>query len=841
MKHNRNLSLRPVILGFFFFSGASSLAYEIIWTRQIAVLLGNTIYVIGMVLAAFMAGLAGGSVLIGRWADQRRDHLRIYGVLEIAVALYCLSLPWIISNLVPLFRVIYHSAGGSGPVLELSRALIALLLLLIPSFMMGGTLPVLAKLVARAPGTYGEDMGTLYAANTLGAVAGCLATGFLFVPAFGVQTTLTAAAAVATIVGILSLVLNRRAQGQFSITAPGTTDEPEGDSADMREIFVVGLIVFAVSGFAAMAYEVIWTRLIALFIGPSTYAFTIVLAAFISGLALGSIIYGKFASRFRNIWVSLGLLQVLVGISMLILMNMVGWIYESLREIMDLLRQRVLLLYLTEIVFAFLLLLVPTVFSGGTFPLVFQTLRAPRGKIGGSVGRLYAGNATGAVLGSLVACFVMIPALGIRGSLRLAIVVNLFLGLLLFLYVCLRKGGKGQVPVGRRCGVMVFATLGVIALALILPGWPRTLLISPPYMVVARNQPTFEEMKEKGWKILYFEEGINATVAVLEGPGLRLLSIEGKPDASAWAPDVLARRTMRGLPMPGGSDMRTQTLLGHVPMFSARSHSDVLIIGLASGVTIGSVEQHPGVRSVVCAEIAREMNQASRYFSYANHNALADPRLEIVYEDGRNHLLMNPGRYDVIISEPSNPWMPGCAKLFTREAFLAARSALKDGGVMCAWVESYSMQPEVMRSLLKSFLEVFPHASMFQIEDVDYCLIGSSCPLRIDESRWNRLMKTERVRRDLARISITDWKNIAMMCVGTTEGLREAVRDDVPNTDDNGRVEFLSPYAMTRNMMKANRAWISECKVSLSELLDSSVSDEIREEFREHFKAKLHD
>jgi spermidine synthase len=841
MEYSKRTSLRPLILTFFFFSGASSLAYEIIWTRQIAILLGNTVYVISMVLAAFMAGLAAGSIWIGKWADRRGDHLRIYGVLEIAIALYCLSLPWIISNLVPLFRTLYHSTGGGGPVLEFSRAALSLILLLIPSAMMGGTLPVLAKLVARAPGTYGEDMGTLYAANTLGAVAGSVLTGFLLVPRIGIQTTLVGAALLACAVGVIAIVLNRRTGSPLPPVVDDTAAAPEEPTEGMTEVFAIGLVVFAMAGFAAMAYEVIWTRLIALFVGPSTYAFTIVLAAFIAGLALGSMIFARFAHRFRNLWLTLGILHLLVGVGMLVLMNVVGWAYESLRDMIDLLRDRILLLYLAEIGFAFLFLLVPTVFSGGTFPLVFQTLRTPKGRIGGAVGSLYAGNALGAVLGSLVAGFAMIPALGIRGALRLTIGLNLLLSLLLFVYVLWRRSKEEHRASGIRTGIMVAVTVGVAVLAVLLPGWPSTLLLTPPYMVVARNQPTFEEMESQGWTIAFYEEGVNATVAVLDGPGLRMLSIEGKPDASAWAPDIVARSVTRGFALPEGSDMRTQILLGQVPMFCARNHSDVLIIGLASGVTIGSVQQHTDVQSVVCAEIAREMNEASRYFSYANFNALNDRRLEIVYEDGRNHLLMNPGRYDVIISEPSNPWMPGSAKLFTREAFEAARDALRDDGIMCSWVESYSMQPEVMRSLIKAFGDVFPHMAMFQIEDVDYCLIGSLHPLRIDESRWERLMGERMVRRDLERISITDWRDIAKMCVGTTSGLRTAIENDVANTDNNGRVEFLSPYTLTKSMMMPNRQWISECGISLNELFDEAVSESTLREFREYFGEKVQD
>jgi len=830
--------MRRVIFAFFFFSGAASLVYEVVWTRQIAILLGNTVYVVSMVLAAFMAGLAGGSALIGRWADRRGDHLRIYGALEIAAALYCLALPWIVNLLIPLFRSIYASAAGGGLPLQVTRAALTLLLLLIPSFMLGGTLPVLSKLVARAPGTYGEDIGTLYAANTVGAVLGAAGAGFLFIPAFGVSATLLGAAAVAVGVGILSLILNERFRVERRALRGTDIDaapRPDGDVGS--EAFILGLAVLAVSGFAAMAYEVIWTRLLTLLIGPSTYAFTVVLAAFIGGLAAGSALFGKHASRFRNLWLALGLLQSLVGVGMLILMNSVGWVYGALLGIMDVFEENMLAVYLVEIPFFFALLLVPTVFSGGTFPLVFQTLRTPRSGLGRAVGGLYAGNAAGAVAGSLVAGFMMIPALGIRGSLRLSILINLSIGLLLLIYAAVRKAASGPVPAPGRARVLGVLSLAGVALAFVLPGWSDSLLVYPPYEAVRRNLPRFEEFLQRGWRLLYYREGVGATVAVYEGAGSRTLSIEGKPDASTWSPGWLSQwMEQQRDETRQATDMRTMVLLGHLPMFCAGNREDVLVIGLASGVTVGAVEQHPEVRSVVCAEISPEVVEACSYFAHANQDALADPRLTVVLEDGRNHLLMNPGRYDVIISEPSNPWMPGSAKLFTREAFAAARGALKEGGVMCSWVEAYSMPPRVMRSIIRSFTDAFPHVVLFALTGNDCCLVGSTRPLHLRPEDWARRMDVTSVRLDLDRISVVDWSQLARRALATTESLRRSVMGDEPNTDDNSIVEFLSPISLSGFMAYRNWAWMVECDVDLGEFLYGSVSPATVEEFETHFR-----
>jgi spermidine synthase len=376
-------------------------------------------------------------------------------------------------------------------------------------------------------------------------------------------------------------------------------------------------------------------------------------------------------------------------------------------------------------------------------------------------------------------------------------------------------------------------------LAVISPGWSNTLLIYPPYEAVRRNHPPFEELLEMGWRIVYYEEGITGTVAVFDGGGSRTLCIEGKPDASTWSPGPLGEWIERGRsPTKRGTDMQTMVLTAHVPMFCAHNRQDVLVVGLASGVTVGSVEQHPDVRSIVCAEISSEVITACSYFSHANHNALADPRLTVVLEDGRNHLLMNPGRYDLIISEPSNPWMPGSAKLFTREAFEAARDALKEDGVMCSWVETYSMQPHVMRSLVRSFTDTFPYVTMFVIAGDDCCMIGSFQPLQIDEAAWAERMAIPTVRLDLERVAVTHWTQLAKRGLATTESLRLALREDVPNTDDNSRVEFLSPLALTDYTAFGNWAWIVECDVDLDEFFSPSVSQETTEEFREHFRER---
>ena len=827
---NRNGPMRNVVLTLFFLSGATGLAYEIIWTRQIGILLGNTVYVVSMVLAAFMGGLAAGSFFLGRWADRRTDHLRIYGLLEIAVALYCLSLPWLIHRTVPLFRTIYAATGGSGPLLQTTRACVAWFFLLVPSFLMGGTLPVLSKFVTRTAGSYGKDMGLLYAVNTLGAVVGALGTGFFFIRMFGVGATLLGATAITGAVGVVSVILQGYVRASELPPEEDTRPEPAARAEGEIEAFWIATAVFAVSGFAAMSYEVIWTRLLALFVGPSTYAFTIVLAAFICGLAYGSAFFSKRAADIKNLWIVLAGLQVGVGVAMVFLMNLTRFVYYGLGDVMNLLREKLFLFYLLQFFVFFTMLLVPTTLSGGVFPLVCQSLRAPKERLGKAVGGLYAGNAIGAVAGSLCAGFVLIPALGIRGSLRVTILLNLFVGFLLALYVLYRETLLTRARDRRRATALVVTVLVYGILAVTLPGWSRKLLVHPPYMVVSRG--LVDPMAAGAGGILHYEEGVDGTVAVLEGGGVRSLLIEGKPDASAWSPGEESLLVAEG-GFATDTDMFTQVVVGHLPMLAARNRSDVLVIGLASGVTVGSVEQHPDVQSIVCAEISPEMYRATRFFDHVNHNALDDPRLKIVFEDGRHHVLMNANLYDVIISEPSNPWMPGAARLFTREAFQAAEKALKKDGLMCMWVQAYSIQPEVMRSIVSSFSEVFPHVMMFGMGEVDYCLLGTHYPLQFNETELAQRFAVASVRNDLERVGVFQWADLTGMCVATTASLRQVVENDTPNTDDNSRVEFLSPLALTASTVESNAAWINECDVSLAELFDETVSPETVEAFKQ--------
>jgi len=579
-----------------------------------------------------------------------------------------------------------------------------------------------------------------------------------------------------------------------------------------------------------MSYEVIWMRLLALFVGPSTYAFTIVLAAFICGLAYGSAFFSKRAAAIKNLWLVLAGLQVGVGVAMVFLMNLTRFVYYGLGDTMNLLRDKLFLLYLFQFFMFYAMLLVPTTLSGGVFPLVCQSLRAPKERLGKAVGGLYAGNAVGAVAGSLCAGFVLIPALGIRGSMRVTILVNLFLGFLLALYVLYRETLPTRPRDRRRATALVVIVLVYGILAVTLPGWSRNLLVRPPYMMVSRGlaDPMATDVEE----ILHYEEGVNGTVAVLEGGGVRSLLIEGKPDASAWSPGEESLLAAEG-GFGTDTDMFTQVVVGHLPMFGARNRGDVLVIGLASGVTVGSVAQHPDVESIVCAEIAPEMYRATRFFDHVNHSVLDDPRLEVVFEDGRNHVLMNENRYDVIISEPSNPWMPGAARLFTREAFQAADKALKEDGLMCMWVQAYSIQPEVMRSIVSSFSGVFPYVTMFRMAEVDYCLLGTHYPMRLNETELAERFAIASVRDDLERVGVRQWADLTGMCVATTASLRRAVENDVPNTDDNSRVEFLSPLALTADTVGANATWINECGVSVDELFDETASPETVEAFKQ--------
>ena len=759
MQVTRGTPPRIWIFLFFFVSGATGLIYEVVWTRLLTLVMGNTHYSIATVLTAFMGGLALGSYAGGRMIDRRfLSPLIAYAFLELGIGLYCLVIPGLIDLAFPLFKWVYLNWGDSYTQASLIRFLICVAILIVPATLMGATLPVLSKFVSRDEAHIGKDVGTLYSINTFGAVFGAWASAFVFMRLWGVQSTIWMTALLnLAIAAIIFLVFKSPVQDS-------TTHKPENPPLDNREKLI--LLSFGLSGMVALVYQVAWNRILSLLLGSSVYAFSLILTVFILGLALGTASFSRLLPRFSNYINIYGITQITIGIFSLLIIPLFGaipfvnrWIYENWGLQFEFIQ-------LTNFLIIFALLFIPTFFMGAQFPLVIKLMARKLETLGSHVGRVYACNTIGAIIGSFVAGFILIPELGLQTTLLSGVFSNVLLGTaILMLGARLNLGVKIYV-------LPVFLIFCVFAAKSIGP-WDKSVISSGSFMPYRIADLKAAELKKN--KILFFKEGMHTTVTTeLSVSGNIFLRVNGKTDASL------------------ALDMRTQLLSGYLPMLFHPDPKSVLVVGQGSGITLGAVEQFPA-NEITLVEISPAVIEGSRFFDPFNHHALDDDRVTLKLEDGRNHIALSESTYDVIISEPSNPWISGVGALFTVNFFELLKKRLNPGGVACIWVHT-NMSPDSFKSIIRSFSEEFPFVSMWEsIAGDDYLLIGSEEEYGLSYEKARQYLSSETVGRDLYRIGINNVPDLLSLMIMSRKKLLEFSASAPLHTDDNSLLEFNAP------------------------------------------------
>lgn len=744
---------------FFFVSGATGLIYEVVWTRLLTLVMGNTHYSIATVLTAFMGGLALGSYAGGKMIDRRFNPLTAYAFLEAGIGLYCLLIPSLIDVAFPIFKWIYLNLGDSYTQASLARFLVCVAILIIPATFMGATLPVLSKFVSKDEAHIGKDVGTLYSINTLGAVFGAWASAFIFMRLWGVQSTIWMAALLNLAISAVIFLVFRpplKEKGH---------DEPHFlPPLDKREKLI--LLSFGLSGMAALVYQVAWNRILSLLLGSSVYAFSLILTVFILGLALGTASFSRLLHRFSNVMKVYGVTQVIIGLFCISIIPLFGripfanrWIYENWGLQFESIQ-------LANFAIIFALIFVPTFFMGAQFPLVIKLMARKLETLGRHVGRAYACNTIGAIVGSFVAGFILIPGLGLQTTLISAVFLNVLLGIAILAF-------GARLSLNVKIYVLPAVLMFSILAAQSIGPWDKSVISSGSFMPYRIADLKEAELKKN--KILFFKEGMHTTVTTeLSVSGNIFLRVNGKTDASL------------------ALDMRTQLLSGYLPMLFHPDPKSALVIGQGSGITLGAVTQFP-VKEIKLVEISPSVIEGSRFFDPFNHHALDDKRVTLRLEDGRNHIALSDATYDVIVSEPSNPWISGVGALFTVNFFELLKKRLNPGGVACIWVHT-NMSPESFKSIIRSFSQEFPFVSMWEsIAGDDYLLIGSEKEYGLSYEKAQQYLSNKVVGRDLRRIGINNVPDLLSLMIMSREKLQEFSALAPLHTDDNSLLEFNAP------------------------------------------------
>lgn len=773
------------LLPLFFVSGLTALIYQTIWARELHLVFGTSTFAIATVLAAYMAGLGLGGLVMARTADTVAKPLRAYGILEIGIGLYALIFPTLVTLVTPIYLAAYRSLEP-GPVLYglIQFSLVGVLLIL-PTAFMGATLPLLARFATERLAAAGDRVGTLYAVNTAGAVFGTWFAGFVLLPWVGLWSATMLAALGNIVLGVAAVGLDH---WSGSDQVPEVVDDVDHDYVGQIGPAVIPVAAaMGLAGFASLAFEVAWTRLMALMLGASVYAFSVMLLAFLFGIAIGGKLGGWLGDmvmrRSGQSGVLMALAAVEVGVALLSYFMM--YLYPELPfwyvGLFDWLQAegRPGAMWTVSLMLAALVMTPPAVLMGIAFPVAVRAVVGHEDKLGGPVGAIYGINTWGGVLGAFLAGFVFLPNLQVQGTIFVACLANLLAAALV--------AGHAARDTGRS---WVWASpLGIVAFALLYatskPPWDPMLMTAGMYQYVSHfenhSRSGIRSYAVEAYDLLYYREGLSSVVTVAQNEDSEniWLANNGKVDASTT------------------TDMPTQVLCSLLPMQFSDNPEHVLVIGLASGVTAGAVTTHPQVKKLEVVELEPAIEEAARIFGDRgfNHEVLDDPRTELIANDGRNHVLLaEPGTYDVIVSEPSNPWITGVSNLFTREFFELGKSRLKPGGVWSQWVQMYGMDSEDVRTLLGTFADTYEYVLVYAtIEEADLVLIGSDEPIQPSLDAAENLLRFPSVSDELGLVGVEEPFDLVALFTLDQDAIAE-LSDGYPrNTDDNMRIEYRAP------------------------------------------------
>jgi len=771
-----------LLLTAFFASGAAGLIYEITWVKALSLVFGSTVYAVTTVLAVFMGGLGAGSWVLGRRFDRQARPIMAYVWLEAGIAV---TAPLTFAAL-PLLRHIYTAAGG-GTLLRFSGSA---LLLLLPTFLMGGTFPLLVRIFRRHEPETGAPVSRLYALNTAGAVAGTLAAGFLLMPKLGIIRTALVAAGCNLLAALLAWASAKRAARGAAIwpvpAARGAAaQQPDAGQVEERPVSPVqagtwAAAVSCVSGATAMMLEIAWTRLLATPLGGSTYAFTIMLAAFLIGIAAGARLFARLARRLPLSRQGLGLFQLaimVVGVVVLAAWRLLPYLVFAMLRISG---DSLAWLVLAQFLAAFLILLPPALLYGLGFPWLAALYAPGEEGVGGRIGRLYAINAAGAIAGALLAGFFLLPRIGSYGALAVALAASGTAGALLL------RGWKRPVA----CAGIALLLASASALGLLHHSSVDQQGLFLMYRWVRLGTPlSLSEIAALRDRV-FLEDGLNCTVAVTRAEQDCVLEVNGKVDAGSNV-----------------TVMRTQVALAALPLAMHPAPRRVLVIGFGAGVTTHVAAIWPGVERVDTVEIEPAVLQAAPYFKEINGEVYRHPRSRLIVDDARHFLLTARERYDVIISHPSNPWIAGIGNLFTSEFYREAKARLNSGGIFLQWVQAYHLLPEDFSLVARTLQSAFRRISLWYGVSDDLLLVASDEAVLPFTPQYRALFQhPSEVSRVMRRYLGVDRPEgtCAYVALGHKDFARLAGSGEL-NTDNHPVLEYRAPWRLASP--PDNRVW----------------------------------
>jgi spermidine synthase len=784
--------------------GFVALVFQVVFAKQLVLLFGLTAPAVATVLAVFFFGMALGSFVFGGIADKRRLHadsrgidadqrgltriMKLYFGLFVLTGIYGFLFPLIYKflNFLILWVDKIYPLNFSG--FNFFAFLFSFIFLAPPAILFGAGFPVISKILIREENLLGKKISLLYFINTFGSVVGALFAGFWLIPTFGNNITIFLASGLNIILAAAFFFLFKEYRERSEQVSTGIKEYREqGEPVSTNIQNPIFLYVLFITGFLALALEVLYTKTLILFIGSSTYAFSLILITFLLGIALGSWVASLFIDRLQKATAYFGMFLGLIGFWLFITLKMFEHLPFWYLKIFQTFEasaifsgtQTFYIIFFTQLVLTFFIIFPATFLMGLIFPLGIKLASPALERLGEGVGKLYFSNTLGGVLGSLMVGFLFLPIFGFQKSLLFIMTIYFILGIFFILRESLLDKPIKIILIGFLIFWNIFAILS--------PSWAKQILSSGVF-IYAPEYLSFKERIGKNWQeflrkgmasdqLLFYKEGLSQIAVIKRGNDI-FLRINGKTDASNSA-----------------GDLEHEILTGALPLILHEDPKDVLMIGFGSGISLGAAAQFDETEKIEMVEIDPAVVEAAQYFKDDNHDALNNSKAKIILADGRNYLYLTDKKYDVISSQPSNIWVSGNVLLFTKEYYELAKKHLKENGLMFQWVQLYGLRLDDLKTILKTFSEVFPNTYIFSnVNDTDLFLVGTlNNDTIFDFKEIERKLQNKKIQDELTRISINDPYEFLSFFVATNKEIEKMVSDSEIHSDNRPFLEFSAP------------------------------------------------
>ena len=773
-----------------FLTGFTFLVYEVSWNRMLSLVLGATVSASTIVLATFMAGFSLGAYLLGKIVNDSLKPGRLFSFLLLGIGIFGLITFYLLSNFLPSLYQSFGNKEISIQTTELIVYTISILLLLIQTFLMGGMIPVVSKIVIQKKENISSGIGKIYALDTLGSTVGGLLTGFVLMGSLGQQNTVFVAVTINIIIGIY-LFFSKSfshemdsgdiAEELTKLSSKKSEEKESENSALNRKMALPATFVF---GFSILALQVIWMRMYKIYLTNTSYTFALISSLVIVGFFVGSWLFTKYSDKIKDYGIvllkAIILLGIFTGLGLIILVNMpeiIMFPFESL------LSHPFIKLILMPMLAALFVVFPPAAVSGFVFPLACRMLTTNIHNVGKNIGTVLTFNSLGSALGPIFAGFIFIPMLGAGVSVILVLFFEFVLSVFLIFKLITFKASKVYKPV-------------LIAISILL----LIVIIYKPQIKIL--PPSFSKVDKE---ILFYKETVEASLVVSK-------ETNNKSEVkTAYVNNAVVIGSTYDA-------IKAVKMIGHVPFFTGLDCKEVLVVGFGIGVTTSTIASHSEVKSIDCVELAAGLKDAAKYFSDINNNIINDPRLHFIAGDGRHFLQRTNKKYDLISSDPTHPIL-GSANLYSQEYFELCKAHLTENGMVSQYLPLHKLRPQDFHGIIKTFQSVFTEATVW-LGHTHAILIGSNNPIQINFEKWEQNIAA--IGRD--PVFYTNPYHLAACLMLDKTQINNIDPEIKIDTDDLSYLEFFKPSCFDNDNLNKNITYLSDNRTDLNKVF-SDIQD----------------